>query len=231
MMKRAHQHIVFGALAALVLSGCASVSNAPPVSHDGLLLQTDATMSGVVYAREGVNLTSYNKFSVEGCSVAFRTDWQRDQNSSRRRVSDRVSDQDMNEIRSALGTLCDEQFSDVLNNDPAYTVVSGDAVDSATLVLKPHIVNLDIAAPDVQSAGRSRSYTTEAGEMTLFLEVADASTGETLYRVIDRRRENNTGTLQWTNSVTNLSDARRILSYWGKSLRKALDRVAAQKDA
>ena len=67
--------------------------------------------------------------------------------------------------------------------------------------------------------------------MTLFLEVVDASSGEILYRVIDRRREHNTGQLQWTNSVTNMSDARRTLSYWGKSLRRALDQVAAQKTA
>ncbi len=228
-MNRTPKNTFFGAVAAMVLCGCSGVSTAPPVSHDGLLLQTDASMSGVVYAREGVELTAYNKFSVQGCTVAFRKNWQRDQNSSSHSVNDDVSDADMNEIRSTLSALCDEQFSDVLNDEPAYTVVGGDAIDMQTLVLKPHIVNLDIAAPDVQSVGRTRSFTTEAGEMTLFLEIADASTGETLYRVIDRRRENNSGQLQWTNSVTNLADARRTLKYWGKSLRKALDQVVADK--
>ena len=215
--------------ATLVLSACSGLSTAPEVSHDGLRLQANSAMSGTVYAREGVDLTSYDKFTVDACSVAFRKNWQRDQNNGSRSLNDDVSDADMNKIRTTLATLCDEQFSAVLSNAPAYTVVSGDAVDAATLMLKPSIVNLDIAAPDVQSSVRTQSYTTQAGEMTLFLEVADANTGEILYRVIDRRRENNTGQLQWTNSVTNLSDARRTLSYWGKSLRKALDQVAAVK--
>ena len=217
--------------ASLLLGACSGVSTAPEISHDGLRLQANSAMSGTVYAREGVDLTLYDKFTVDNCSVAFRKNWQRDQNNSSRSLNDDVSDADMNKIRTTLATLCDEQFSNVLSDAPAYTVVAGDAVDAATLMLKPSIVNLDIAAPDVQSSSLTRSYTTEAGEMTLFLEVADASTGEILYRVIDRRRETNTGQLQWSNSVTNLSDARRALSYWGKSLRKALDQVAAQKAA
>jgi len=214
-----------------MLSACSGLSTAPPVSFDGLRLQPNSSLSGTVYVREGVDLTAYNTFTLDACTVAFRKNWQRDQNSSSRAVTDNVSDADMNKIRVTLATLCDEQFSAVLSEEPAYTVVSGDAVDTATLLLKPSIINLDIAAPDIQSSVRSQSYTAEAGEMTLFLEVVDASSGEILYRVIDRRREHNTGQLQWTNSVTNMSDARRTLSYWGKSLRRALDQVAAQKTA
>jgi hypothetical protein len=61
--------------------------------------------------------------------------------------------------------------------------------------------------------------------MTLFLEVADASTGETLFRIVDRRRGLNAMRLQWSNSVTNGADAKRILNAWGQQFREGLDQV------
>jgi hypothetical protein len=99
------------------------------------------------------------------------------------------------------------------------------------LVLRPAIINLDIAAPDVMAAGRQRSYTTEAGQMTLVLEGVDGTTGEILVRVVDRRRAMDTGRLQWTNSVTNQAEARRMLNRWASQIREGLDeatRGAAQ---
>ena len=53
------------------------------------------------------------------------------------------------------------------------------------LILRPSIINLDIAAPDIMSAGMSRTYTTSAGQMTLLLDIIDGTTktlmvGETL---------------------------------------------------
>ena len=45
------------------------------------------------------------------------------------------------------------------------------------LRLRPGVVDLYIVAPDNMSAGRSRTYTMEAGQATLFLEVRDSTTG------------------------------------------------------
>ena len=91
------------------------------------------------------------------------------------------------------------------------------------LILRPSIINLDINAPDVRTTGMSRSYTTSAGEMTLYLELVDATTGETLARVVDRKREMDTGHIQWTSSVSNKADAERTLRRWAKLLRDGLD--------
>jgi hypothetical protein len=63
--------------------------------------------------------------------------------------------------------------------------------------------------------------------MTLFLEIADPVTGETLFRIVDRRRNLNAMRLQWSNSVTNAADARRVLNAWGEQFRQGLDRVYA----
>ena len=51
-------------------------------------------------------------------------------------------------------------------------------------VCSPGVANLYINAPDTMSAGRSRTYTTEAGEATLVLEARDSTSGALLGRVL-----------------------------------------------
>ena len=71
----------------------------------------------------------------------------------------------------------------------------------------------------------TRTYTTSSGEMTLALEIFDGTTGEILYRIVDRRRSTETHNMQWTNSVTNQAEARRWLKGWASQLRQGLDAV------
>lgn len=207
-----------------LMAGCSSSPSVPETSHDGLVLQAD-TKFGSVYAKPGVDISAYENFAVHHCEVAFRKNWQRDQNSTRRSTTRRVTDADMEGIRASLAELCETEFLSVLSVEPAYSIVSEEQAGASTLLLRPNIINLDVAAPDVSSPGVSRSYTTESGEMTLYLEVADASTGETLFRIVDRRRNLNSMRLQWSNSVTNAADAKRILNAWGEQFREGLDRV------
>ena len=64
--------------------------------------------------------------------------------------------------------------------------------------------------------------TADSGEMTLISELRDSVTGTLLARAFDRREDN--GMMwQWTNSVTNSADARRIITSWADTLRNALD--------
>ena len=203
----------------LLLTGCA-MQSAPAISHDGLEL-VDAGSLDTVYRRPGVNLGEYNRFIVGDCSVAFRKHWQRDQNSTSRGVNSRISDEDMENTKARLGKLCHEIFVEELTRDGGYPVVDTAGVD--VLELRPAIVDLDINAPDTFTAGRSRSYTTSAGGMTLYLESFDSLTGEIVGRVIDKRKAPENFELQWTNSVTNTRDAKRILRLWGSRLRDMAD--------
>jgi hypothetical protein len=54
----------------------------------------------------------------------------------------------------------------------------------------------------------------ESGEATLFLEVRDSTTGALLGRALDRRNTRNTGRVQVSNTVTNLSDFRALFTQW-----------------
>lgn len=92
------------------------------------------------------------------------------------------------------------------------------------MVVRPAIINLDVNAPDTPRAGRSRTYASSAGEMTLYLELADSVTGDIFAKAMDRRVDSaNDAFYTWSNSVTNKAAAGRILRGWAKILRQALD--------
>ena len=206
------------------LTACAT-TDAPATSPEGLVLQPD-TKAGAIYLKPGASLKGYQVFGVTDCEVAFRKNWLRDQNSNRLDLSDRVTQEDVDRIKDALSEQCESAFRAALQEAPPYTVVDEFENGEQVLVLRPSIVNLDIAAPDTMSTGISRSYTTSAGEMTLILEMLDATTGELLVRVIDKKKGLESGRMQWTNSVTNRADADRALNSWAKQLRSALDNAA-----
>ncbi|TXS92805.1 DUF3313 domain-containing protein [Parahaliea maris] len=211
----------------LLLTACASMAPAPPAeTPDGLQLVPD-TVFAEVYRKPGVDLTAYSTYGVTPCEVEFRKNWMRDQNSNRVSLSNRVTQKDVDRIKDALGAHCEAMFREALAQEPAYNVVEEFTPGEMVLVLRPAIVNLDINAPDVRSAGMSRTYTTSAGEMTLMLEAVDANTGDVLVRVLDRQRDFDDSYMSWSNSVTNKVEADRILRRWAGELRDGLDKVRA----
>lgn len=212
-------------LPAALTAGCAATgANLPTETADGLQLQPN-TRFEAVYLRPGADFTIYDEFGLAPCQVSFKKNWLRDQNSNRVDLTNRVTQKDVDRIRDGLAKLCDEQFKQALLEDPAYTLVESFSEGEHVLVLEPAIVNLDITAPDVRSANVSYEYTTSSGEMTLALAAVDGTTRQTVAEVADRREETDDGTLQWTNSVTNRSDAERILGMWADQLRDGLDHL------
>ncbi len=212
--------------ACVVISACAAAEKKPPagVSFDGLEHVPDAKYA-TVYKKPGADLSGYTEFGVVPCEVAFRKNWLRDQNSNRMDLSNRVTKNDVERIKSQLGELCTSTFTEALQQPPPYKLVESFTEGEQVLVLVPAIINLDIAAPDTMSPGISRSYTTRSGEMTLLLELKDATTGDVLYRIVDRQKDFDDMRLQWTNSVTNRADAQRMLRRWASELRESLDKV------
>lgn len=211
--------ILLSALA--FLAGCAS-TQPPAETHDGLVLQSSKKVDEF-YLRPGVTLGDYSEFGLASCEVAFKKNWMHDQNQNRVDLTNRVTQQDVDKIKDSLGEQCDKHFREALEQAPAYKLVEQFDNGESVLVLRPSIINLDINAPDTNSANMNRSYTTSSGEMTLFLELVDGTTGEILARVVDRRKGMDAGRLQWTNSVTNKADSDRALKRWAQQLREALD--------
>ncbi len=134
-------------------------------------------------------------------------------------MSRRISDKDIEKIKTSLAEEFHTVFKTELEEN-GYEL--SDIARDDVMIVRPGIINLDVTAPDIPTAGRSRSYTSSAGEMTLYLELLDSVTGDIFAKALDRRVDNGRF-YTWTSSVSNRAAARRILKGWATILRKALD--------
>jgi hypothetical protein len=188
----------------------------PAVNDEGMELVKDSNLA-TVYADPGADLGIYKRIWLQDATVAFKKNWQRDQNHN---DPFKVQTKDMERIKNDVATVFREVFSKELL-DGGYELVeeAGDDV----LLVTPAIVDLDVIAPDVQQAVRSDSYSESAGEMTLNLELYDSITNDKIVKATDRKRDFREGYLEWRTSVSNRQDARRMMTSWAKDLRSTLD--------
>jgi hypothetical protein len=191
----------------------------PEISLEGLEL-VEKDRRGELYAAPGIDWSVYDEIQLDQATVAFRRHWQRDQN---RNQPFKVRASDMERIKTGLAELFDTVFTEELTRDGGYTIIE----ESADNVMRitPHIVDLDVYAPDTRNVGISRSYTDSTGRMTLKLEIYDSITGDLIATASDRREAPRRGYVQWTNSITNNAEARRMLQRWAKGLRERLDQA------
>lgn len=220
------KNTLFVSVVSLALMGLPTLTlaeTAPPeISTDGMQL-VDKDSRGEIYADPGVDWSVYSKIVLDDATVAFRKNWQRDQNRNR---AARVSTSDMEKIKSNLATLFDEVFVKELQDNGGFEIVEQAGPD--VLHITPHIVDLDVYAPDTMSTMNSRSYTDSSGRMTLKLELRDSETGDLIATASDRRESPYRGYAQWTTSVSNKADARRMLQKWAVGLRERLTKATGK---
>jgi len=215
-LNRISLTIVALALAIATVSPAWAKKNLPAINDEGMELVKNSDLA-TVYADPGADLSIYNRIWLQDATVAFKKNWQRDQN---RGHSLKVQNKDMERIKIDVATLFREIFTEELL-DGGYELVEENGDD--VLVVKPAIVDLDVIAPDVQRVGRETSYSESAGEMTLNLELFDSTTGDKIAKATDRKRDYRRGWVQWRTSVSNRADARRLMKPWAEALRSALD--------
>jgi hypothetical protein len=200
-----------------VATGVLAKDDFPAVSHDGLHLMPDTKLRAV-YMKPGADLSQYDKVALLDAYVAFTKHWQRDHNNEEP-FDMRVSDKDMKEIRERVA----KEFTKVLSTEGGHQVVK-DAAEGV-LILRPAIINLDITAPDIMTAGMSETVVASAGSMTLYLELYDGKTQAIIARIIDAEAADNVGIAQVANRVTNTADFDRVLRRWAEILNKHLAEV------
>jgi hypothetical protein len=150
---------------------------------------------------------------IDTPEAAFQKNWLRDYNSSSRSLSRKLSDADaqkgLEQVKTGFGTILAKAYT-----DGGYQVVTQPGPD--VLRLRTGVVNIRVNAPDVQTAGRSRSYAPEAGQATLVLEARDSETNALLGRAVDSRLVGDTGA--WIrNAVTNRGDFEQLFKTWAKA--------------
>ena len=187
-------------------------------SFDGLVPVEDASL-GMAYINPEADFSVFTRVMILEPYVAFCSNWRRDQNRSRSR---NISARDMERIKADVASLFREVFTQNLQADDGFEVV--DEADYDVLLIRPAIIDLNITAPDVAAAGRSRTFTASAGQATLYIELFDSVTGTIIGRAADAQATRNTGgTMSWSNRVMNRAEGRRMFSGWANQLRSFLD--------
>ena len=205
-------------LLAMFLPAClvaAAAEGGPEITHDGLHRVPDAKVAGA-YVKPDADFSGYQRIMLLEPYIAFKKNWQRDHRD--------VSKTDMERIKRRGAELFKTTFTDVLEAG-GYPVVYDEGDD--VLLIRPALIDLDVAAPDTLKAGRTRTFTTNAGAVTLFIELYDSVSGEILARAVDRRtgRDSRSSWRMSGTSVHNSAEARRVFKQWAELLKQRLDEV------
>jgi hypothetical protein len=185
------------------------------MSADGLE-KTKVKGVDLAYRRPGASLAAYSKVRISPVTVAFRKDFDPVKPGSRMKYAP----EDLERIRTGVGRIVHDEFVKELGRGSYATT---DTAGPDVLDVRASVVDLFVNAPDTMDAGRTRTYTMDAGEMSLVMELVDSTTGQVLARVYDRREARGTGQLTWTSSVTNQAEAANVARSWAKILRSRLD--------
>lgn len=208
-------------VAAVAMSACQVAGNpfAARATEDGLE-KIEVRGIDAAYRQPGASLGGYTKIQLAPVTVSFQKSWRPERDS----LIYGMNRPDREAIVRELAELFVETARDELQKG-GYQLV--DAAGPDVLGVKASIVDLMITAPDVPTAGITRTYTMSAGEMTLVAELSDSVTGDVLFRVYDRRQARETGTWQRTTSVQNVAEARNAIRTWAMILRRQLDAARA----
>lgn len=210
------------ALAAVLFSAGAGLTAKPPDTWDDLV-KVKSKKLDLVYLQPGADFRGYTKVMIDPTEVAIRKNWVRDYNSTTMGLSSRVSESDVRKVIDEAAPVATEIFTEEFTG-AGYPVVTTGGPD--VLRVRTAVINISVNAPDVKTAGRSRSYSGEAGEATLVVEVRDSITGAILGRAVDRRLAGD-NTMLLRNSVTNRADFRTLTKRWAKTSVNGLNELKA----
>ena len=205
--------ILTAALAAALCTACASGKSVPEVTHDGLHLIAGSKMERA-WVKPGEDFSQYSRVGLLDCFVAFKKHWRLNHPS--------VRTHDIDRIKKSLAEEFRKVFTEELQKN-GYPIATGSGND--VLLVRPAIIDLDIAAPDTMSDVSSVTFTASAGSMALYVELYDSVSNEILARAVDRRAARHIGDVEITSISTNTDDARRLMEHWADLLVSKLDEV------
>jgi len=191
-------------------------------SWDGLV-EVKPKRLDAAYLMPGADFRPYTKMMIDPAEVAFHRDWMKRYNQTAT-PSNRLTQEDAERIAAEARKVFAEAFAETFA-DRGLQIVTAPGAD--VLRVRPGVINLYITAPDTMSSGRSRTYTMEAGQATLFIELLDSTTNAILGRALDQRATRNTGRVSISNSVTNLSDFKALFKQWAEICVKGFEDLHA----
>jgi hypothetical protein len=171
----------------------------------------------VVYARPGAKLSGYRKIMVDPVTVAFQREFERETAIDTRT---RRHPEDMNHLRDELAQVVRHEVESELGR-AGYQIVDQPGAD--VLEVNVRVADLFLNAPDLPTTSITRAYTMRFGEMTLVADLRDASSGDSLMRILDRTVGRDYESLRITTRVENAAEVRRVANAWARAVRRELD--------
>lgn len=209
-------------VAATALAAGAPASAKAPATWDGLVL-VKAKKVAAAYLLPHADFRAYTKIMFDPPEVAFRKNWQRDQNRSAASLGGRISDKD---VRDAIA----DAQANLAKVFPEHFVREGFQVATEpgpdVLRLSVYVIELDVAAPDTMSSARVRSYSLDAGSATLAVEARDSVSGQLLGRVVDPREAGDGPGYRRTYG-SNRADFEVLFETWAKLSARGLAELRA----
>jgi len=216
------------AFAALAIVGC---SSAPPttqtgpdaeVSFDGLHV-SDNSVFRQAWADPDIDFSRYHRFIPGEAFFEFRAVRRTSSSSARRgSTSEFYIDDDG---RERLKAITEEIFAEELAKSTRFTVA--DARDHDVLVIRGGLHDIVSNVPPA-SIGRGDIFLSSVGEITLILEAVDSMSGEVIFRAVERRALDSSGTAMRSSSVNTISQVRRVIRRWAVTLTNGLDSLPTE---
>lgn len=210
------RRIIVASFGAIALVSATPVSAAkPPDTWDGLH-KVQAKGRAVVYLLPGADFRGYSKVQIAPPEVAFSKDWQRNL-----RGLDRLNDREVQQVRDSASKLLKESLAKAYSK-AGYQVVNEAGPD--ILLVRPGLANLQFVVP--QQSARSFTFSEDAGEATLVLEVRDSVAGSLLGRALDTEVAGG-GMPVIRNESTLRADFEYLFDDWARRIAAGMDRLKA----
>lgn len=223
MLKNRLFALFLAAMMATASFGSAAHAQAPDTIDD--LYKVEARSFDEVYLLSGADFTPYTKVMIDDPEVAFAQNWVQDYNRRTRSPGDRIDGREARRILDAAREDVSEVYAGAFAA-AGYEIVTAPGPD--VLRVEVSVINITINAPDVRSAGRSRSYSREAGQAKLILEVRDSESGTLLGRAVDARTIGDWGlTMTQRTRASNRADFSIAFRRWADLSVKGLDELKA----
>jgi hypothetical protein len=210
---------------AVVLVAC---TTAPPsiqtgpdaeLSFDGLH-KVDNSQADLAWARPDFDISGYTKIWPVGAGIEYRQVKDRGRSTMARSQGGPYFIDDKS--RAKFEELVGEVFKEELQKIERYELVDGPGPD--VLMVRGGLLDVISMVPPEPIGSRSNVYLNSVGQATLVLELRDSETGTILARSVDRRAaERPGGTLQWSTTVSNTAEVRRLIRFWATRLREGLE--------
>ena len=177
-------HAVLGlCIAGFFAAVVAPSQGAAPATSDGLVSVRSWNLDEL-YLSPNADLGSYRKVVIDPVQVAFRKDWNRDFVDPHASIR-RLTQDDVRRIAEETGSGLQGALADAFKAR-GYEIAA--APGPGVLRLSPSLTDVYVnAAEDLYTGGTTKSFTKDAGEATLLLDVRDAATGTLLGHIVDRR--------------------------------------------